>query len=531
MGQRVQQHIGTARERAFSLAIRHPEPVPGRKALEPPRDRRPREPLVHGRRANLEKHPFTAILHRGKPLRLQRELRPLDVGFVFPVDVGRHGLEAREPDERQDLAQPVELDDRFNAVETTRAAPRSIRQAARVEVRIHRHVVAKALGRGENRLELDLLDGPLAFPTALDRTNDLEDFIVGEGLELLRDLRKALEYGQRIDGVHGLQETPQLSHGRLHGRPPIREREHAHHLREVRVGSRADEQTARELAVLVRVPAKPWPRTAAGAERVHLDRRRFIQTARPAALAAHDEVGQVAARAAFVEPELPPAVVRGVLMREAAPVDVVHVPLWAGPDEARGHDLAAIEAALLVERLAVDQPAGALAVLAAGGFLHDEPLRKPPGAYAPRGLAGIVGVGGRREQTGRGDARHGLELARQPGLDDLLEVARLRPGLEATDDRRVPGQVDQRPGPVGGDHLAAADLPVRLAAHAPFSTWMPLRSFRNRFTSGSTSRSERFARNFRWCSDSNSVSSISRRSGLGCFSSYFWYCMATPAAW
>ena len=63
-----------------------------------------------------------------------------------------------------------------------------------------------------------------------------------------------------------------------------------------------------------------------------------------------------------------------------------------------------------------------------------------------------------------------LELAREPRLDDLLEVARLRPGVEPADDRRVPRQVDQRAGPVGGDDLAAADLPVRLAAHAPSST-------------------------------------------------------------
>ena len=86
------------------------------------------------------------------------------------------------------------------------------------------------------------------------------------------------------------------------------------------------------------------------------------------------------------------------------------------------------------------------------------------------GSRGIVRIGRRREEPRRGDARHDLELAREPRLDDLLEVARLRPGIEAADDRRVPGQVDQRARPVGGDDLAAADLPVRLAAHARSST-------------------------------------------------------------
>ena len=61
-----------------------------------------------------------------------------------------------------------------------------------------------------------------------------------------------------------------------------------------------------------------------------------------------------------------------------------------------------------------------------------------------RRLARIVRIGRRRVEPRRRDAGHDLELAREPRLDDLLEVARLRPGVEAADDRRVPGQVDQR---------------------------------------------------------------------------------------
>src|SRR5207253_2012080 len=207
-----------------------------------------------------------------------------------------------------------------------------------------------------------------------------------------------------------------------------------------------------------------------------------------------------------------------------------HVSPRAGTNEAGGHDLPAVEPPLVVERLPVNQPAGSLALLGAADLLHDEPLRETPRADAPCRLAGIVRIGRRREEPRRCDTRHDLELAREPGLRDLVQVPRLRPRIEPTDDRRVPGQIDERAGSVGGDDLAAADLPVRLPAHVGSSTWMPLRSFRNRLTSGSTSRSDRLARNFLWCSDSKSLSSTSRKSGLGWVNSYFWYCRATPAA-
>ena len=197
------------------------------------------------------------------------------------------------------------------------------------------------------------------------------------------------------------------------------------------------------------------------------------------------------------------------------------MPLRAGPHETRGHDGTTLEAALLVERLAVDQPSGSLAVLSPAGFLHDAPLREAPNPDASRRLARIVRIGRRREEPGGRDVGHHLELPSQPGLDDLLEVRCLRPGVETPDDGRMVRQVDQRARPVGGDDLPAADLPMCPPTHPESSTWRPLRSFKNKFTSGSTSRSERLVRNFRWCSDRKSVSSISRKRGWGCFSSYF----------
>ena len=113
------------------------------------------------------KTPSPRFSTAGNHCGLERDLRALDVGLVLAVDVRRHGLEAREADERQDLAQAVELDHGLDAVAPLGAAPGAIGQPARVEVRIDRHVVAEALGRGEQRVELDLLDGPLVRLAAL----------------------------------------------------------------------------------------------------------------------------------------------------------------------------------------------------------------------------------------------------------------------------------------------------------------------------------------------------------------------------
>ena len=69
--------------------------------------------------------------------------------------------------------------------------------------------------------------------------------------------------------------------------------------------------------------------------------------------------------------------------------------------------------------------------------------------------------------------------------------------VETRDDRRLLRQVDEGVRPVGGDDLAAADLSVRLLPHAPSDCRGARRSCRYWLTSGSTSRSERLARNLR----------------------------------
>jgi hypothetical protein len=58
-----------------------------------------------------------------------------------------------------------------------------------------------------------------------------------------------------------------------------------------------------ELAVFLRVPTKPRPRTAASTERVHLNLSSLVEaTGWFAALASHDKIRQISARAAFIEP-------------------------------------------------------------------------------------------------------------------------------------------------------------------------------------------------------------------------------------
>src|SRR5207244_3664291 len=126
--------------------------------------------------------------------------------------------------------------------------------------------------------------------------------------------------------------------------------------------------------------------------------------------------------------------------------------------------------------------------------------------------------------------RHDLESVGQARFDDLLKIDGFGPRFQSTDNRGVLGQVEQGPGPPDRDHLTSSELTLCLLAHDPPSTSTPLRSFRNRLTSGSTSRRERLARNFRWCSDSKSWSRISRNRGCGPCNSYFWYCNSTPVA-
>ena len=200
--------------------------------------------------------------------------------------------------------------------------------------------------------------------------------------------------------------------------------------------------------------------------------------------------------------------VRPAPMHEVRPRDVVHVSVGAGSHEARRDSRLPAVAPPLVESVAVDERAGILI------DLHDEPLREPPRGDARRRLPPeLAFVASRRSVEPRGrHAGHVAQPALEARLVQLVQLARPRPRLKPRDDRRIPRQIDQGTRAVGGDDLAAPNLAPAADAHAglPVSPG----SLTYTCTSGSTSRRERFARNFRWCGLS-SGSRMWRSRGLG----------------
>jgi hypothetical protein len=126
--------------------------------------------------------------------------------------------------------------------------------------------------------------------------------------------------------------------------------------------------TTRQLASLRCTAPQPRPFATAGAKRIAVDLSGVRETAPLTTLAAYGQIGEIAARAALVEPE--PAMT-GVFraVNKVIPVQVVNVPFRAGADKTSGDDLAALEAAMSVEGLAVDQTPRALAFITTGLFL------------------------------------------------------------------------------------------------------------------------------------------------------------------
>ena len=131
--------------------------------------------------------------------------------------------------------------------------------------------------------------------------------------------------------------------------------------------------------------------------------------------------------------------------------------------------------------------------------LGDEPLRELKAVDAGRGQGRIVVFRWRREEADCGDAEVPCQLVGQAGLDDL--VATLRPVVEPGDEDGMLGKIDHGPGAERRDDLALADLAVRFG-RCVFRSCVLLLDvnavdvFTQRFTLGSTSRSERLARNF-----------------------------------
>ena len=108
------------------------------------------------------------------------------------------------------------------------------------------------------------------------------------------------------------------------------------------------------MAVFVRVAAQPGAGALAGVERISIELRGFVERARLSALAAHEEIGEVARGAALVQPELSPTGA-SVAVHETPPVEIIDVAPGTGAHEARGHHLEPFEEPPLVQRLAMHQ--------------------------------------------------------------------------------------------------------------------------------------------------------------------------------
>ena len=110
--ERVQEHVRPARERRGRACGSPPTLGALRAAARAAARPRPREPRADRGGVEQQEDPFAAVLDRREPARLEREIGALDVALVLAVDVRRDRLEAREADQREHLAQAVELHDR-----------------------------------------------------------------------------------------------------------------------------------------------------------------------------------------------------------------------------------------------------------------------------------------------------------------------------------------------------------------------------------------------------------------------------------
>src|SRR3990172_4985521 len=152
--------------------------MPPGERIEALPDWRLAEPDVHRLRAQLQEDAFTTVFHCREPPWFQSELGALHIRLVFPLDVRCHRLEAREANERQNLAQAMELDYSLDPFIAFRAAPSSLGQTACVEVRIHWDVVAESLRCGKQRIELHLFQGPLCCLAALARSDRGQHLVI-----------------------------------------------------------------------------------------------------------------------------------------------------------------------------------------------------------------------------------------------------------------------------------------------------------------------------------------------------------------
>ena len=156
--------------------------------------------------------------------------------------------------------------------------------------------------------------------------------------------------------------------------------------------------------------------------------------ARLAALAAHDEVGEVAAGAALVEPQRPPA---GILaaVDEPVPVEVVDVAARARPHEAGRYDWRPSNRPFSSSDLRCTSRRDR-SVTVASCLLLDDASTPESARLRRRALAPGAPSSRRVARTGAGPGRPvNCEILRgQARVGDLVEHVDLRPRLEPADD-------------------------------------------------------------------------------------------------
>jgi len=137
--------------------------------------------------------------------------------------------------------------------------------------------VARALGCRERRVKLDRLDWPLVRRAVLELGDRLEHVVGGVAGEPRGDTRLAL-HDREFGGVRDdLEVIPQLDDGVVNLAPGLWKRQGAHHLREVGVRRRADQQATRQPAFLAAGGPEPRPRPLAASERLALELGRLVQ--------------------------------------------------------------------------------------------------------------------------------------------------------------------------------------------------------------------------------------------------------------
>ena len=143
---------------------------------------------------------------------------------------------------------------------------------------------------------------------------------------------------------------------------------------------------------------EPRPETLAEAQWLILSLRGFRQKGGLLALTADGDVGQVAAGAALVHPQISRALVLGAV-HEDPPVDVAHVASDAGLDKSYRHHFSELPIGVsphdLLESVPVHERPG---TNARSGVLHlvlcDKPFGEQPGGNSRNVGVRIVDVGG-----------------------------------------------------------------------------------------------------------------------------------------